>query len=112
MADLKQKVERLKLYPLSDSEIQKITGHKMVIYSELYNYDTLEHLLHMNNRSVIIMYLGNIQGNYGHYCCLNKINDKEVEMFDPYGYFPDKQFKFSDYKINRTHKQDHTYLSW
>jgi len=112
MNSLKEKIEKLKQYPLSDSEIQKITGHKLVIYPELYNYDTLEHLLHMNNGSVIIMYMQNIEGSYGHYVCLNKISDKEVEMLDPYGLFPDKQLKFSDYKVNRVHKQDHTYLSW
>ena len=110
MADLKQKIEELKQYPLSDSEIQKITGHKLLIYQELYNYDTLEHLLHMNNGSVIIMYLQTDQ--YGHYCCLNKISDREVEFFDPYGLFPDKQLKFTDFNMNKKVKQDHTYLSW
>ena len=112
MADLKQKIEDLKQYPLSDSEIQKITGHKLLIYQELYKYDTLEHLLHMNNGSVIIMYLQNTQGSYGHYCCLNKISDREVEFFDPYGLFPDKQLKFTDFNMNKKVKQDHTYLSW
>ena len=64
----------------------------------------------MNNGSVIIMYLQSDE--YGHYCCLNKISDKEVEFFDPYGLFPDKQLKFSDYNVNKKHKQNHTYLSW
>ena len=110
MNSLKEKIEKLKQYPLSDSEIQKITGHKLVIYQELYNYDTLEHLLHMNNGSVIIMYMQTEM--YGHYVCLNKISDKEVEFFDPYSLFPDKQLKFTDYNMNKKVKQDHTYLSW
>ena len=50
--------------------------------------------------------------NYGHYCCLNKISDKKIEFFNLYGLYPDKQFKFTDYNINKKIKQNHTYLSW
>ena len=50
--------------------------------------------------------------NYGHYCCINKISDREVEFYDPYGLFPDKQLKFSSKDVNRQNKQDYTYLSW
>ena len=110
MEQLKQKIESYKQYPLSDSEIQKITGHKLIIYPELHKFDTFEHLLHMNNGSVIIMYMQS--DNYGHYCCINKISDREVEFYDPYGLFPDKQLKFSSKDVNRQNKQDYTYLSW
>ena len=67
-------------------------------------------ILHMNNGSVLIMYMQS--ENYGHYCCLNKISEREVEFFDPYGLYPDKEFKFSNYNINKKMKQDHTYLSY
>ena len=110
MNNLTNKINQLKQYPLSDAEIQKVSGHKLIIYPELYNYDSLEHLLHMNDGSVIIMCMQS--NNYGHYCCLNKIADNEVQFHDPYGLYPDKQFKFSDYDVNRKMKQNHTYLSW
>jgi hypothetical protein len=116
MEQLKQKIENYKQYPLSDNEIQRITGHKLIIYLELHNFDTFEHLLHMNNGSVIIMYMQTspnvASGGYGHYCCINKISDKEIEFYDPYGLFPDKQLKFSSKDVNKQNKQDHTYLSW
>jgi hypothetical protein len=110
------KINYLKQYPLSNTEIERITGYKMLSYSELYNYDNLEHLLHMHNGSVIIMY--HQTENYGHYCCLNKLTEKNelykelIEFFDPYGLFPDKQLNFTDYEMNAKLKQNHTYLSY
>jgi hypothetical protein len=112
------KINDLKQYPLSNTEIERITGYKMLSYSELYNYDNLEHLLHMYNGSVIIMY--HQTENYEHYCCLNKLTEKNesfnkkelIEFFDPYGLFPDKQLKFIDYEMNAKLKQNHTYLSY
>ena len=83
-----------------------------MIYPELYKYDSLEHLLHVNNGSVLIMYIQTINGSFGHYTVLNKISDNEVEHFDSYGLYPDKEFKFSDYKVNGKFKQNHTYLSY
>lgn len=110
MNETKNKINQLKQYALSDAEIQKVSGRKLIIYPELYNYDSLEHLLHMNNGYVIIMYMQS--DVYGHYCCLNKISDREVEFFDSYGLYPDKQLKFSNYNVNRKMKQNHTYLSY
>jgi hypothetical protein len=110
--DLHNKIEKYKQYPLADSEIEKLSGYKLITYPELYKYETLEHLLHMNNGSVIIMYLQNNAGTYGHYTVLNKISPKVVEHFDPYGLFVDKQLKFSNNQVNEKFKQDSTYLSY
>jgi len=112
MNETRDKINQLKQYALSDSEIQKVSGYKLLIYPELYKYDSLEHLLHVNNGSVLIMYMQNIGGSFGHYTVLNKISDNEVEHFDSYGLYPDKEFKFSDYNVNKKFKQNHTYLSY
>jgi len=104
---MQNKLEFLKQYSLSNVQIEKIFNnqHRMLSYHELYQFDSLEHLLHMNNGSVIIMY--HQTDHYGHYCCTNKLTEKNsfnkkemVEFFDPYGFFPDKQLKYSDYKGN------------
>ena len=122
--DLIEKINYLKQYPLSDKQMEELTGQKMLYYSELHQYDTLEHLLYMNNDSVVIMYHQN--PTYGHYCCISQLTEKTkwnrakfkknevglVEFFDPYGLFPDKQLKFIDYEASAALKQQHTYLSY
>ena len=122
---MQSKLEFLKQYPLSNFQIEKIFNgnHKMLSYHELYQYDTLKHLFHVNNGSVIIMY--HQTDTYGHYCCINKLTEKNkfrrkkelVEFFDLYGLFPDKQLKLASYKNNVMNSQislaqGHTYLSY
>jgi len=63
MNETRDKINQLKQYALSDSEIQMVSGHKLLIYQELYKYNSLEHLLDMNNGSVLIMYMQS--ENYG-----------------------------------------------
>ena len=46
MSETKEKINQLKQYALSDAEIQKVSGHKLLIYPELYKYDSLEHTPH------------------------------------------------------------------
>ena len=56
----------------------------MLFYYELYQYDTLEHLLHVSNSSVIITY--HQKDNYGHYCKQvweNPLEDFIVFRSDP-----------------------------
>ena len=122
--NLLEKINHLKQYPLSDKQMEELTGHRMLSYSELYQYDTLEHLLHINNGNVIIMY--HQTETYGHYCCISQLTEKNkwnrpkfkknevglVEFFDLYGLFPDKQLGFTNYEASAALKQQHTYLSY
>ena len=75
---MQSKLEILKQYPLSNVQVKQIFNnqHKMLSCHELYQYDTLEHLLHMNNGNVIIMYYQT--DNYSHYCCINKLTEKNL----------------------------------
>lgn len=116
MAKLTQSLAALKNISLSETQVSKMSDTKVLLYSELYKYKTLEELLDHNGGKVIILYLQT--DSYGHWTTLikttikNKKNDNEcVEWFDPYGLFPDDEFEFSSPEMNEKHKQDYKYIT-
>lgn len=80
--------------PLSSLDIKKILNGKVkiILYPEIINYYTIDDLLYPYD-CIVILYMHNkiVNGFYGHWCCLFKINDYEIEFFDPYGIFPDDE---------------------
>jgi hypothetical protein len=84
-------------YSLSGEEVLKLCDNKakLVIYEELYNYKTLDELLHPWG-SVILLYEFKRDSNgdsHGHYVCLNNVPDGSIEHFDSLGYRPDEELK-------------------
>ena len=88
-------LKKLMEKPLSDSDITKATNGKTNIYtySDITKYDDIDDLFNGKD-SITILYRTN--PNYGHWCCLNKINESLIEWFDPYGIFPDDEQKLMD----------------
>ena len=84
--------------PLSSIDIQKILNGKVkvLLYPEIVDYYSIDELLYPYDK-VVILYMHNklVNGFYGHWCCIFKINNKEIEFFDPYGIFPDDQLNTS-----------------
>ena len=85
---------------LSSLDIKKILNGnvKIIIYPEIVDYKSIDDLLKPYD-CVVILYMHNkIQnGYYGHWCCIFRIDDKNIEFFDPYGIFPDDEL---DYNIS------------
>ena len=84
-------------YSLSGEEVLKLCDGKakLVIYEELYNYKTLDELLHPWG-SIILLYEYKRDSNghsHGHYVCLNNVPDGSIEHFDSLGYRPDEELK-------------------
>lgn len=80
--------------PLSGIDIKKLLGGKVkvILYSDLINYSSLDELLHPYGCVVILYMQKKIKnGFYGHWCCIFKINDNEVEFFDPIGVWIDSE---------------------
>src|ERR1700757_610903 len=81
---------------LSDSDIRKYVKN-VIVYSQLKNMkaDKLLELM-----PVAILY--QVTPNFGHWTLMQKVPSKngniEVEFFDSYGYAPDMEFKYLDYK--------------
>lgn len=74
---------------LSDRDILNIIDTNIIMYHELKNYNNIDDIL--KNNSCVILYQSTI--NYGHWCCINKIDNK-IYFFDSYGLFPDNQKKY------------------
>jgi len=75
---------------MSMDEIKRILKGRANVYTypEIKRFNTLDDLLNPYG-SAVILYL--TSSNYGHYTCINKIKNNEVEFFDSYSIFPDKQ---------------------
>lgn len=89
-------IEKYKNVALSDDDIRKFMGNeaKIITYSKLKDYDSIEQLLQPFN-AVFILF--EWREGYGHWVLLikNEISAAEqtVEYFDPYGHFVDYWLK-------------------
>jgi len=81
-------------YCLSGEDISKFFNGKVkiVIYSEINNYDTIDQLLHPYDRVVILF---ERKKGVGHWCSLHRNKKGEIYFFDPYGIKPPNQLKYS-----------------
>jgi hypothetical protein len=77
-------VENVEKYPLSDSDIRKIIGSKTKIikFSQLANYNSIEQLLPHNGAYLVLLFESAM--NSGHWTALLRYNDT-IEFFDSYG---------------------------
>ena len=80
-------------YPLSSSDIMKgMNGKtKIISYSQVSNYKSINDLLYPYNNVVILYEWGN---RIGHWTSLNKHPNGDLDFFDPYGYKPDDERSF------------------
>ena len=107
---IKKEIKQLIKKPLSVDDVKRICDYKttFVTYPELNNVKDIDDILNKHG-SVLILYLQS--PTFGHWCVLNKINDKLIEFFDPYGYFVDNPLKYNDKARNMMLKQKAPYLS-
>ncbi len=77
-------------YPLNSGDILKALKNKVKIinYNSLKNYKTLDSLLYPHDK-VVILY--ETEENHGHWTCLLRRLNGDVDFFDPYGFMPDDQ---------------------
>ena len=78
---------------LSSDDILKALDSKVKIiqYPDISKYKTIDNLLAPYNR-VVILYL--TTKNYGHWVCIFKNKNNQIEFFDSYGIKPDNELKF------------------
>ena len=92
--DIKNIINKMDV-PLSSDDIYKILNGKckIIIYPELLKYNTIDELFDDSFDCVVILYMHNkiVNGFYGHWCCIFKIDNKTIEFFDSYGKFCDDQ---------------------
>lgn len=103
-------IKKLMKKSLSNDDISKLLDKKVKIltYPELANYKSIDELLHPYDK-VVILYL--TSENYGHWTCLFKIDDKNIEFFDPYAFKPDDELKMIPVHFRKSNGQYKSHLS-
>jgi len=105
--NLLNKYHRQLEYMVSDTDFDKMlgvgVGGKIMKYSELNNYSSLDHLLPEPKDYRII--LTETKPSSGHWCLLSKYPNKKggdtVEWFDSYGMRPDGELSFISSAMKR-----------
>ena len=102
-------IEAAEKYSLSDSDIRKILGRgcKIVKYSELSNYNTIEQLLPKEKASVILLIEDSL--DHGHWVGLCRFKDTYM-YFDSYGNPVDADLKWASMQTRRELHEDKPYL--
>jgi hypothetical protein len=79
-----QKMQKMLNYSLSDSDIKSVLGDfaKIIKYSDLDRYKSLNELLPYNNDFVVILIES--EHNSGHWTCITR-RDNVFSLFDSYG---------------------------
>ena len=86
-------LKKIKQSTNEDYLINNTPKSKVLTYNELTNYDTLDNLF--DNKDVIYL-LYESRKNFGHWCCLMKKDNGNIEFFDSYGIFPDQELKWTN----------------
>ena len=105
----KQEIDRHKKIPLSDSDVLKLVENKakILVYSDLQKYDTLDEALGPHQAAFLLY---ESQPDYGHWTCIFR-NDDYVEFFDPYGIFPDNELEWIPDNFRKVSGQMYPQLS-
>ncbi len=103
-------INKYKNNPLSNYDILELVQNKcnILTYSEIHKLKSIDELLDPYDACIILF---EAEPSYGHWCALIKINNKDVEFFNPYGGYPDDSLKIIDKKFRKQSKQDKPYLS-
>jgi hypothetical protein len=114
MNQLSKTLKHYKNIALSDSDVLKLINNKanLEVYPNLNRYKTIDELLG-NYGACIILY--EAEPNYGHWCCIFKVNNDTLEYFNPYGGYndgsPDDTLKNIPYDFRIKSNQYYPYLS-
>jgi hypothetical protein len=108
--DSEEVIDYLQEIPLSGADLMELVRgkSKVVRYSNLHKYDTIEELLHPYN---CIFLLYETRERFGHWVCVILHPDGVLEFFDPYGYFIDEQLNFVPNHFRQKSHQQYPFLS-
>lgn len=98
-------VKYLRKKPFSGEDIMLVCDDKtkIITYPELYNYSDIDSVLNPHG-CVVILY--ELKKAYGHWCCVLKNSDNQIEFFDPYGLFCDDQLDFIDKSFRKKNNEE------
>ncbi len=103
-------IKRLENIALSDKDVTRCLNNKanLVLYPDLHAYKKIDEILGPYQACVLLF---ESKPNFGHWCCLWKLNSDTVSFFNPYGGYPDDSLVFIDGTFRKQSNQDIPYLS-
>jgi hypothetical protein len=103
--------EKLISIPLSDSDIKEYLGNdcKILKYSELSKYNSIDELLPNVKDFCVLLYENS--PNSGHWTCVCRPKDNQIVYFDSYGGYVDEPLTWTDKSTKIGLGEDVKYLS-
>ena len=98
---LSKALSNFDLYELFDHDI------KILTYNELTKFKSMEDCFYPFN---ILFVLFETKKNFGHWCVLCQ-NMDNIYFFDPYGFMPDEQLKFTNKVFRKYHNMMLPYMT-
>lgn len=104
-------IKQLEDISLSNVDMKHILDGKanIITYDKLANFHNVDQILRPFG-ACVILYL--TKKNYGHWCCLFKVDDEKLEFFDPYGKPPDASLDWNiDNYFRKLYNEDYPHLT-
>ena len=97
-------------YLLSKTDIERLFNGKIkvILYSDIADYKTIEDLLYPYNRVCILYYW---RKYHGHWVCVFKNKNGRFEIFYSFGTFPDGTLKDINMNFRKETNQAHKHLT-
>lgn len=95
---------------LSNKDILKLVKGKanIVLYHDLHKYKSIDKVLGKYGACFLLF---ESKKNYGHWCLLFKLDDTNLEFFNPYNGYPDDSLDYVPNDFKKISNQDQPYLS-
>lgn len=107
---MKGEVRKYEAIALSDKDLANLLDHenKLVMYPDLIKYNNIDDVLGPNGMCTLLF---ESRKNYGHWCCLWKLNDDTVSFFNSYEGLPDDTLDYINKNFADISNQNYPYLS-
>jgi hypothetical protein len=104
-------IQKNKEKALSNREVLNLVNNKanLLLYKDLHNFNNIDEVLGPH-QACFLLYES--KKNFGHWCCVFKIDNNTIEFFDPYGYFVDDELDFIPENFRKISNQDYPHLSY
>lgn len=104
-------IDKYKDIALSDKQVLNLIDKKanLILYPDLHKYNTIDEILRPYNACILLF---EAKPNYGHWCCIFKIDENLLEFFNPYGGYPDDSLDYIPMRFRKISNQYYPHLSY
>lgn len=112
MQRIKKEIKKNKSKPLSNTDLVKLVDGEtnLIKYGKLSQISNIDEILDPWDACIILY---ETSPNVGHWVCLFRMDDNNLEFFDPYAFmFDEEQLRFNkDESFKKQTHQDYPYLT-